>query len=132
MSGINAGFRFIKILDIGYVTLIYFLLAIVIAVLMDKLYGEYNEKDESKKSTLRKTIDLVGMIWLNGVIIYIARNIVPLIPSPFNNINGFKHSRLKELESAYVFDFVLIYTQKNLVKRMEVFYDTVKSYFFKQ
>jgi len=132
MSGINAGFRFIKILDIGYVTLIYFLLAIVIAVLMDKLYGEYNEKDENKKSTLRKTIDLVGMIWLNGVIIYIARNIVPLIPSPFNNINGFKHSRLKELESAYVFDFVLIYTQKNLVKRMEVFYDTVKSYFFKQ
>jgi hypothetical protein len=130
MSGINAGFRFIKILDIGYVTLIYFLLAIVIAVLMDKLYGEYNEKDENKKSTLRKTIDLVGMIWLNGVIIYIARNIVPLIPSPFNNINGFKHSRLKELESAYVFDFVLIYTQKNLVKRMEVFYDTVKSYFF--
>ena len=132
MSGINAGFRFIKILDIGYVTLIYFLLAIVIAVLMDKLYGEYNEKDESKKSTLRKTLDLVGMIWLNGVIIYIARNIVPLIPSPFNNINGFKHSRLKELESAYVFDFVLIYTQKNLVKRMEVFYDTVKSYFFKR
>ena len=132
MSGINAGFRFIKILDIGYVTLIYFLLAIVIAVFMDKLYGEYNEKDESKKSTLRKTIDLVGMIWLNGVIIYIARNIVPLIPSPFNNINGFKHSRLKELESAYVFDFVLIYTQKNLVKRMEVFYDTVKSYIFKR
>ena len=132
MSGTNAGFRFIKILDIGYVTLIYFLLAIVIAVLMDKLYGEYNEKDESKKSTLRKTLDLVGMIWLNGVIIYIARNIVPLIPSPFNNINGFKHSRLKELESAYVFDFVLIYTQKNLVKRMEVFYDTVKSYFFKR
>ncbi len=132
MSGINAGFRFIKILDIGYVTLIYFLLAIVIAVLMDKLYGEYNEKDESKKSTLRKTLDLVGMIWLNGVIIYIARNIVPLIPSPFNNINGFKHSRLKELESAYVFDFVLIYTQKNLVKRMDVFYDTVKSYIFKR
>ena len=132
MSGINTGFRFIKILDIGYVTLIYFLLAIVIAVLMDKLYGEYNEKDESKKSTLRKTIDLVGMIWLNGIIIYIVRNIVPLIPSPFNNINGFKHSRLKELESAYVFDFVLIFTQKNLTKRMEVFYDTVKSYFFKR
>ena len=132
MSSLNVGFRFIKILDIGYVTLIYFLLAIVIAVLMDKLYGEYNEKDESKKSTLRKTIDLVGMIWLNGIIIYIVRNIVPLIPSPFNNINGFKHSRLKELESAYVFDFVLIYTQKNLVKRMEVFYDTVKKLFFKR
>lgn len=131
MTDLNAGFRLIKILDIGYVTLIYFLLAILCAVLMDKLYGEYNEKDESKKSTFRKTMDLVGMIWLNGVIIYIARNLVPLIPSPFNNINGFKHSNLKELKSAYVFDFVFIYTQKNLVKRMEVLYDTVKSYIFK-
>ena len=130
MTDLNLGFRLIKMLDIGYVTLIYFLLAIVIAVLMDKLYGVYNEKDESKKSTLRKTFDLVGMIWINGLIIYIARNLVPLIPSPFNNINGFKHSNLKELKSAYVFDFVLIYTQKNLVKRMEVFYDTVKSHIF--
>jgi hypothetical protein len=130
MTGLNLGFRLIKMLDIGYVTLIYFLSAIVIAVLMDKLYGVYNEKDESKKSTLRKTFDLVGMIWINGIIIYIARNLVPLIPSPFNNINGFKHSNLKELKSAYVFDFVLIYTQKNLVKRMEVFYDTVKSHIF--
>jgi hypothetical protein len=130
MTGINLGFRLIKMLDIGYVTLIYFLSAIVIAVIMDKLYGEYNEKDESKKSTLRKTFDLVGMIWINGLIIYIVRNLVPLIPSPFNNINGFKHSNLKELKSAYVFDFVLIYTQKNLVKRMEVFYNTVKSHIF--
>jgi hypothetical protein len=130
MTGLNLGFRLIKMLDIGYVTLIYFLSAIVIAVIMDKLYGVYNEKDESKKSTLRKTFDLVGMIWINGIIIYIVRNLVPLIPSPFNNINGFKHSNLKELKSAYVFDFVLIYTQKNLVKRMEVFYDTVKSHIF--
>jgi hypothetical protein len=130
MTNLNAGFRIIKILDIGYVTLIYFLLAIYCAVLMDKLYGEYNEKDERNKSTFRKTMDLVGMIWLNGIIIYVARNVVPLIPSPFNNINGFSHSRLKELKSAYVFDFVLIYTQKTLVKRMEIFFDTVKSHIF--
>ena len=130
MTDINIGFRLIKILDIGYVTLIYFLLAILCAVLMNRLYGEYNEQDESKKTTLRKTFELVGMIWINGIIIYIVRNLVPLIPSPFNNINGFKHSNLNELKSAYVFDFVLIYTQKNLVKRIEVFYDTLKNYIF--
>jgi len=127
---INPGFRLVKILDIGYVTMIYFFLAIIIAVLLNKLYGDYNEKDESKKTTFRKTLDAIGMIWLNGIIMYIVRNLVPLIPSPFNNIYGFKHSKLKELNTAYVFDFVLIYTQSNLVKRMEVFYDTVKNYLF--
>lgn len=131
MSSINPGFRFIKILDIGYVTMIYFFLAIIIAVLLNKLYGDYNEQDESKKSVFRKSMDAIGMIWINGIIMYIVRNLVPLIPSPFNNIYGFKHAKLKELESAYVFDFVLIYTQTNLVKRMEVYYDTVKTYLFK-
>lgn len=130
MTSSNTGFRLIKMLDIGYVTLIYFLIAIFMAVLLNKLYGDYNEKDEKNKTTFRKTLDLIGMIWLNGIIMYLIRNIIPLIPSPFNNIYGFKHERLKELKSAYVFDFVLIYTQTHLVKRMEIFYNTVKNYIF--
>lgn len=127
---VNAGFRLIKILDIGYVTLLYFLLAIITAVLLDKLYGNYDESAEKKKSTGRKALDLIGMIWLNGVIIYLVRNLLPFIPSPFNGIYGFEHNRLKEIDSAYVFDFVLIYNQTNLVERMEVFYHAVKNFLF--
>lgn len=130
MNSINAGFRFIKILDIGYVTLIYFFLAMVISLLLNKVYGKYDEKVEKTKTTFRKTMDLVAIIWINVIIIYIVRNIVPLIPSPFNNIYGFKHYKLKELESAYVFEFVLIYTQQSLVNRLEALYDVVKTVFF--
>jgi hypothetical protein len=128
---LNPGFRFVKILDIGYTTLIYFMLAIVIASLMDILYGKYDENKEKQKSLLRKTLDLVGMIWLNGIIIYFIRNIVALIPSPFNGLFGFQHSRLKELDSAYVFDFVLIYNQPNLVKRMEILFHSIQAFLFK-
>ena len=129
--GINPGFRFVKILDIGYTTLLYFVLAIVIASLMDILYGKYDTEREKQKSVTRKTLDLVGMIWLNGIIIYVVRNIAALIPSPFNGLYGFQHNRLKELDSAYVFDFVLIYNQPNLVKRMEIVFNTIKAYLFK-
>ena len=124
-------FRFIKILDIGYTTFIYFLLALIIAILLDKIYGEYDEKKEEKKSVLIRTLELFSMIWLNGIIIYFARNIVELIPSPFNNMYGFEHSRLRELNDAYVFDFVLLYNQENLIKRMESFYHTIKNILFK-
>jgi hypothetical protein len=127
-DNVNLPFRLVKILDIGYTTLIYFLLAMFISVLLDKIYGEYDEQEEERKSTLRKTMDLIGMIWINGIIIYFARNIVQLIPSPLNNIHGFKHSRLKELNNAYVFDFVLLYNQNNLIKRMGNVYKSMKNY----
>ena len=127
---LNIGFRLIKILDIGYTALIYFLLAIVFSVLLDKLFGDYDEKKEEKKSNFRKILDLVGIIWINCVIIYIARNTIPFIPSPFNNIYGFKHLKLKELNDAYVFDFVLLYNQTNLIKRMEQYYKIVKMSLF--
>jgi|688.fasta_scaffold1487104_2 hypothetical protein len=129
--GINPGFRFVKILDIGYTTLLYFVLAIVIASLMDILYGKYDTEREKQKSVTRKTLDLVGMIWLNGIIIYVVRNIAALIPSPFNGLYGFQHNRLKELDSAYVFDFVLIYNQPNLVKRMQILFHNIKAFILK-
>jgi hypothetical protein len=128
---INPMFRLIKILDIGYTTFIYFVLAILIAVLLDHLYGPYDEKIEKKKSVKREGLDLIGMIWLNGVIIYIARNLVPFIPSPFNGLYGFQHGQLKELDSAYVFDFVLIYNQSNLIQRMGLLFNAIKAYLFK-
>lgn len=130
-DALNLGFRFVKILDIGYTTLIYFMMALVIAGLMDILYGKYDEKAEKEKTFPRRTLDLVGMIWLNGVIIYFIRNIVALVPSPFNGFYGFQHSRLKELESAYVFDFVLIYNQPNLIKRMQILLHHIKAFVFK-
>jgi hypothetical protein len=127
---ITTGFLMIKLLDIGYTTLIYFLLAIIISVVLDRIYGEYDEREEERKTILQKSLDLIGMIWINGIIIYFARNIVQFIPSPFNNMHGFKHNRLKELKNAYVFDFVLLYNQSNLIKRMQTFYKSIKYYFF--
>jgi len=131
ITKINIPFRFVKILDIGYTTFIYFLLALIISVLLDKIYGDYDEKEEEKKSILTRSLELVSMIWINGIIIYFARNIVQLIPSPFDNMYKFEHSRLKELNDAYVFDFVLLYNQENLIKRMENFYHTIKKLLFK-
>ena len=41
--------RIIKLLDIGYITTIYVILAIILAKLCDKKLGKFDEKKASKK-----------------------------------------------------------------------------------
>lgn len=117
--------RFIKIFDIGYITLIYFILGILCAKLFDKIYDTFDENTEKKKSIARRTLELIGMMWVSGIIIYIVTNIVELIPSPFNGVCGFEHLRLKELKNGVVFVFVFLYFQKNFKSKLQLLYDNI-------
>jgi len=118
--------RDLKILDIGYVTVIYFFLGIGLAKLFDKLYGKFNPKEEAKKSFLRQTFELIGMMWISGVVIYIVRNLVELIPSPFNGIVGFDHQRVKELKNATVFAFIFLFFQSYFKDKLQYYYNNLK------
>jgi len=100
-------FRSIKVLDIGYITIIYFIFAIIVAKIFDMMFGQYDPEKDKHKKTYKIGIELCGIIWLIGVSTYFARNIIELIPSPFDNIGGFKHRRVKELSSAAVYTLML-------------------------
>jgi len=103
--------RSIKILDIGYVTAIYFILGLVLAKLCDKKLGKFDSKKDSKKSIYLHMIELILYLWFIGVVIYIIRNLVPLIPFPLDGVYGFKHLNVKELTSATVFSISFMYFQ---------------------
>ena len=104
-------FRTIKILDIGYITIIYFILGILISRIFDVYLGKFDKSNDDKKHIIRVGAELILIIWTIGSIVYLARNIVELIPSPFDGLYGFKHLQMKELGSAAVFTMlVLAYT----------------------
>jgi len=103
-----------KMLDIGYVVLIYFILGVTIAKLSDMIYGEYDAEADKDKSIIRLCAEIVGMLWLDLVLFYMVRNIVQWIPSPFHGIYGYDHYRLKELNSMVILFATYIYFQKNL------------------
>lgn len=42
-------FRIVKMLDMGYIVFIYFILGIFLAKISDIIFGNYNEKEEKKK-----------------------------------------------------------------------------------
>jgi len=115
--------RGLKIMDIGYITGIYFLLGIFCAKLFDTIYGKFDEKKEERKSDFRQAFEIVGLIWVVGVVIYIVKNIVELIPSPLDGLYGFSHMRVKELKSASVFTFIFLLFQAHLREKTEFYYN---------
>jgi len=84
-------FRTIKVLDIGYITVIYFILGILISRVFDVYLGKFNKSNDDKKHIARVGLELIGIIWAIGSIVYLSRNAVELIPSPFEGLYGFKH-----------------------------------------
>jgi hypothetical protein len=104
---LDATIRFIKMLDIGYVTVIYFLAAILVGKLLNYIFGIYDPEADANKSSYKIGLELCLLIWLMGISTYIVRNIVGEIPSPFDNLYGFQHRRVKELGSATVYVLIL-------------------------
>jgi hypothetical protein len=108
-----------KMIDIGFITTIYFILGAIVANIITKYQTEFNNKNEDKRTVIKSTLSLILLIWINGVLIYFARNIVELIPYPFDDLFGFHHKKVKELGAATAFTFVLLYYQPNLNKMMK-------------
>ena len=120
-------FRVVKIGDIGYITTIYFLLAFFVSTWVDvRLLGPFQRERNARKSTARLLGECILHIYVVGILIYIVRNLVELIPSPFDGIQGFEHRRVKELTNAAVFTFIFLFYQKHL--REKLFYLSERIY----
>ena len=117
--------RGIKIIDIGYITVIYMAFSFFFALLTDKIMGKFDEKKEALKPTWQLTIELIISVWLYGVLIYVVRNLVELIPFPLDGYQGFEHSRVKELGSAMVFTFTYLLFSNYLKNKLSYYYNYV-------
>ena len=100
--------RTIKILDIGYITSIYVIIGLIITLFYNKVFYKYDPKKDERKSLIRLIFEMIGLVWLGLVIGYIIRNIVELIPSPFDGLYGFNHRKVKELTIASGFVMSMI------------------------
>jgi len=117
--------RSIKILDIGYISIIYIALALSISKVADNILGEFNEEKEEEKTFLQRSIELCISFWMFGVLIYIVRNIVERIPFPLNGYQGFDHLRVKEVGSAGVFSLAFLMFNSFLKTKVAYYYKQI-------
>ncbi len=116
-------FRLVKVVDIGYVTVLYFFVAIVLAKALDFFNGKITKEEEQKKSKLFRALELTLILWYTGVLYYIVRNLVELVPSPLDGLFGYQHALLKELKTAGIFTFLFLYFQKGIKDKIQFFVD---------
>jgi hypothetical protein len=91
----------------------------IVANMITGFQNKFDSKESDKYSLLKNIFNLVILIWINGVLIYIARNVIEFIPYPLDNYFGFQHKKVKELGAATAFTFVLLYYQPNLNNTMK-------------
>ncbi len=108
-------FRTIKILDIAYTSIIAVFFGILVAFLSDELFKKYDrqkyeeliKQDPTQRYKLYLKLMLVALY--TGVVAYLIRNTIELIPSPFDGICKFEHKRLSELRSIPITIFILFF-----------------------
>ena len=127
----NLGFNLMKIINIGYIESIIFVLGIFLGDMTDKLFGKFNEEDENKKILLSVIFELFLQLWFIGFIIFMARKLIVYIPSPLDNFYGFKHSDTYELRDLPIFIVVYLHFQEVYKKKLQYTYLRISKLFIK-
>jgi len=119
----NIELRLIKILDIGYISILYFFLGYYIAKFLDNTYNKYLGIIDNKKkyNKLLLIYEIIFQTFVTGIIIYFVRNIIYLIPFPLNKYHGFDHLKVKEVTSVGLLSTFVIMFQTNMTNRIIYF-----------
>lgn len=115
-------FRVVKAADIAYLTLIYFILGAGLGMPIDRMLGKFDPKKADQKHLMLLLFEIFSHVALLGILVYVVRNLVEVIPSPLEGVAGLQHRKLKELGNAAIFVFFLFFYQKNLIDKMNYVY----------
>jgi len=117
--------------DIAYITVLYFILGYFVGYNIDKFFEFIYGSHYSSYSTPILILQVLSQIMVIGIISYLGRNLVQLIPSPLNGINGFVHTRVKELmEGGFLTVFLLMF-QYSMTNKLDYIKKRQDGYIYK-
>jgi hypothetical protein len=97
-------------------------LGYIFSWLINKIY--YNFDSNAKPIKFLVFLEVCCQIFVIGILVYIIRNIVGLIPFPLEGIYGYQHFRLRELYSGGVaLTFGVFYAQENIKEKLNYIFN---------
>lgn len=112
--------RGIKLVDIGFITVIYFAVGYTMAFLVDNWFAKMfaSKEADERPNKWRLIGEILLQVIAIGILTYIMRNLVELIPFPLNGILGYDHLRVKELKSGAVFTVFMVMFSYNMQDKL--------------
>ena len=111
--------RGVKMTDMVYTFCIYASFALVASVFSDNIFKITPEELE-KMSSVKLYMYLLIQFSFMAILFYIVRNVVELIPSPFNNVAKYDHFRLNELKNGAIFSAVYLFNTNSIRNTMTI------------
>ncbi len=112
--------RSIKIFDIIYLTILYFITALILAFAIDSLLIYLFGDDHTKKSKYMLMAEILLQIILTAIAFYIFKNLLELIPFPFQCFYGYNHDKVPLYKNASILMTLLILMQYELHDKVNV------------
>lgn len=109
-------FYIVKSADISYITLLQFSIAYVFATIIENVFASLFKVETENAYML--TLEILLQVMISSVLSYVGRNLMQIIPSPFDGINGFKHNLVKEFNSGPILLMFLITLQPRLQQKI--------------
>jgi len=114
--------RSIKIFDVAMLTILYFVIGYLFSWIINKMYYNFDPNDNHIKFVV--FLEICGQVAVLGILIYLIRNLMNILPFPFQGIYGYEHKKVKELQSGGVaVAFGVFYAQDNIKTKLNyIFY----------
>lgn len=110
-----------KIADLGLISFYYLIFALAFAIILEYLTEWYESTFPSKeKTTWRLVFEIGANIFFVAVAFWVIRNIVEIIPFPFEGYGGYKHALLKDTNTSIIATLALILFQTSLTKKIMI------------
>ena len=106
-----------KIVNIGFLTVIYTVLAFFLSTITDKILGPWDLEKELKKPKWKRIVELIILLWIISVLLYIFYNVITIILFPFDK------SQVKYLYIYMIFSYLFL--GQFFGQRMLSLYDTI-------